>query len=113
MKKLPEFSPKTEKNYLVDVIIFSFIEKCKILFQKGLYKSYVTHQEDTSFLRGKLLLTQHMQNILHNRPKFACQYDELEYDNFENQIILFCLKRSYKITKNLDLRFFFKYKFTP
>ncbi len=104
MKRLPEFSPKTDENYLVEVIIFSFIEKCKILFQKGLYKSYVTHQDDVSFLRGKLLLKQHIQNVLHNRPKFACEYDELEYDNLENQIVLFCLKRSYKITQNQDLK---------
>jgi len=104
MKKLPEFSPRTDENYLVDVIIFSFIEQCKILFKKGLYKSYVTHQEDITFLRGKLLLKQHIQNVLHNRPKFACEFDELEYDNLENQITLFCLKHAYKITKNEELK---------
>jgi len=62
------------------------------------------HQENVSYLRGKLLLKQHLINVLENRPQFACEYDELEYDNLENQILLFCLKRCYKITNSENLK---------
>jgi len=105
LKKIPdEFLPKTNENYLMDLIIHAFAKHCEILFKHGLYKSYVTYQENTSFLRGKLLLKQHLQNVLRSRPKFACEFDELEYDNLENQILLFCLQRSYKITQNPILK---------
>ena len=46
-----------------------------------------------SALRGKLLLVQQLQNDARSNAKFACEYDELEYDNFENQILLSCLHR--------------------
>jgi len=105
LKKIPdEFLPKTNENYLFDLIIQAFVKHCEMLFKYGLYKSYVTYQDNISFLRGKLLLKQHLQNVLRSRPKFACEYDELEYDNLENQILLFCLKRSYSITENPILK---------
>lgn len=102
--QLPDFTPETDENYLIDIIIWSLVTECKNLMKKGLYKSYVTYQDNTKFLKGKLLLKQHLLNVLENRPSFACEYDELEYNNLENQIILFCLKRSYQITKIESLK---------
>ncbi len=103
-KKLPEFMPKTGANYLIEIIIDGFVDQCKIIIKKGLYKSYVVHQEEISFLRGKLLLKQQIQNFLKNKPVFSCEFDELEYNNLENQIILFCLQRSYKLSKIPSLK---------
>jgi 5-methylcytosine-specific restriction enzyme subunit McrC len=103
-KKLPEFTPKTGANYLMDIIIDGFVDQCKKIIKRGLYKSYVVHQEETSFLRGKLLLKQQTQNFLKNKPIFTCEFDELEYDNLENQIMLFCLHRCYKLTKIKNLK---------
>jgi 5-methylcytosine-specific restriction endonuclease McrBC regulatory subunit McrC len=69
---------------------------------QGLYKSYVLHQ-DTSMpcVRGKLLLVQQLQNDARLNAKFACEYDELEYNNLENQILLYCLYRCRDLT-NFD-----------
>ena len=43
--------------------------------------------------KGKLLLVQQLQNDARSNAKFACEYDELEYDNLENQILLYSLHR--------------------
>ena len=95
-----EIKFKKEKNMLVEIIISSFLHHCKNLIMQGLYKSYVSHQ-DTSMpcLRGKLLLVQQLQNDARLNAKFACEYDELEYDNLENQILLYCLYRCRDLTK--------------
>ena len=103
-KPLPEYAPKFGENFLIDIIITSFVKQCQVLIKRGLYKSYVTHQDNISFLRGKLLIKQHLQNVLKNKPQFFCEFDELEYDNLENQIILFCLRRSYKLIKHDELK---------
>jgi len=84
-----EFSPKTNENFLIDMIIYTFVTHCKNIIKYGVYKSYVTHQDNIPYMKGKLLLKQHLQNVLKNRAKFACEYDELEYDNLENQIFFF------------------------
>jgi len=88
-----------QENYLIEIIVRAFVLVCENVLKQGLYKSYVTFQNNILYLKGKLLLKQHMINVLENRPQFACEYDELEYDNLENQIILFCLKRCYSSTK--------------
>ena len=93
---LPESEVKfrDESNMLTEIIISSFLNQCRNLIRQGLYKSYVTHQDiDMPCLRGKLLLVQQLQNDARANAKFACEYDELEYDNLENQILLYCLHR--------------------
>ncbi|MDB9721658.1 McrC family protein [Nitrosopumilus sp.] len=97
-----EIKFKNENNMLVEIIISSFLHHCKNLIMQGLYKSYVLHQ-DTSMpcLRGKLLLVQQLQNDATLNAKFACEYDELEYNNLENQILLYCLYQCRDLT-NFD-----------
>lgn len=66
---------------------------------QGLYKSYATKQDyNMPYLRGKLLLLQQLQNDARLNAKFACEYDELEYNNLENQILLFCLHKCRHLT---------------
>ena len=93
---LPESEVKfrDESNMLTEIIISSFLNQCRNLVRQGLYKSYVLHQDRSMpALRGKLLLVQQLQNDARLNAKFACEYDELEYDNLENQILLYCLHR--------------------
>jgi hypothetical protein len=58
------------------------------LARRGLLKSYVIHAENTSSMRGKLLIKNQMLNDVMRRPKFFCEYDELEYDTVENRVLL-------------------------
>jgi 5-methylcytosine-specific restriction enzyme subunit McrC len=92
------FTP--DENYLVDILITFFIRKCQKLLKQGLFKSYVTYQNDITSLRGKLLLKQQIINSAQYKPVFSCEYDELEYNNLENQILLRCLRISYKLTQS-------------
>ena len=39
-------------------------------------------------MRGKLLMKHQMVNDVLRRPKFFCEYDELEYDTVENRVLL-------------------------
>ncbi|KEQ56791.1 McrBC 5-methylcytosine restriction system component-like protein [Marine Group I thaumarchaeote SCGC AAA799-B03] len=91
-----------EQNILSEIIISTFVKKCQKLIRQGLFKSYILRQDDVPFLRGKLLMPQQILNQAKIKLQFACEFDELEYDNLENQIILYCLKQSYKITINQE-----------
>ncbi|TBR10260.1 MAG: hypothetical protein EPO62_03720 [Candidatus Nitrosotenuis sp.] len=99
-----EIKFESTKNLLVELILASFIKKCQQLLRQGLVKSYVTHQDNISYLRGKLLLQQQFLNAMHKKLQFACEYDELEYNNLENQIVLFTLEKSYLITNNVSIK---------
>lgn len=103
---IPESEIKFEdtKNQLIEIIISSFVKKCQQLLRQGLIKSYVTHEDNIPYLRGKLLLQQQFLNVMHKKLEFACEFDELEYNNIENQILRFCLEQCYHIPSNESLK---------
>ena len=82
-----EIKFESTKDLLVEIILASFIKKTQQLYRQGLAKSYVTHQDNIPYLRGKLLLQQQFVNNMHKKLQFACEFDELEYNNLENQIV--------------------------
>ncbi|MCY4491324.1 MAG: hypothetical protein OXC46_07675, partial [Thaumarchaeota archaeon] len=89
-----------EQNCVSEIIISSFVKKCHHLFRQGLVKSYDLREDNLPVLRGKLSLSRQILNQANTKLQFACEYDEFEHNNLENQIILFCLKQSYYVTKN-------------
>jgi 5-methylcytosine-specific restriction enzyme subunit McrC len=101
-----EIFPESETEFqgksdiLSEIIIASFLNKVQVLFHQGMVKSYNIQKENIPALRGKLLLSQQLQNDFRGKLQFACEYDELEYNNLENQIILYCLKLCSNITRN-------------
>jgi len=54
----------------------------------GFYKKYVNKEENLSFLKGNMIINRHIQNNIHQKFKIYCGYDDLTYDNLENQIVL-------------------------
>ena len=98
---IPESEVKfrDESDMLTEVIFSTFLQYIQDLLMQGLYKSYATKQDyNMPYLRGKLLLLQQLQNDARLNAKFACEYDELEYNNLENQILLFCLHKCRHLT---------------
>ena len=83
----------------IQIIINNFLETTQKLIHNGLYRSYVEHQEDVSFLRGKLVMKQQILNDLKFNMKFNCEFDEFTSNNLENQIILYTLKLCKLLTK--------------
>jgi len=89
-----------EKNILSEIIISTFVKHFQKLLRRGLVKSYTIHEDELPYLRGKLMFSKQLINDAKTKLQFSCEYDELNYNNIENQILLFCLKRCYYITIN-------------
>jgi len=89
-----------ERNLLSETIISSFIQKCKELLRNGMIKSYEFQEDNLPYLRGKLLLRQQIINDSQKKLLFACEHNDLNFNNLENQIVLFCLELSYLTTIN-------------
>jgi 5-methylcytosine-specific restriction enzyme subunit McrC len=83
----------------LEFVINSFIQTSSKIIKKGLHRSYQIQNEDISFLRGKLLLKNQIQNDLKFNMKFNCEFDEFTSNNLENQIILYTLKMCKILTK--------------
>ena len=93
-------SESTFSNVLYMTLIFEY----EHLLKKGLLKSYVIHAENTSSMRGKLLMQHQMLNDTMKKPQFFCEFDELEYDSIENRVILEALTVIERTSDNPRIR---------
>jgi 5-methylcytosine-specific restriction enzyme subunit McrC len=77
---------------LDDLFARILISGTSLLVKKGVRKDYELHQEDLSFIRGKISIQDSINLILSNQNKLSCQFDELTYDILENRIIFQTLR---------------------
>ena len=89
---------------LADSLSSQLVKQANELLRRGLLKSYVAHTENISSLRGKLLLRGQIINDATCKQQFSCEYDELEYDNMDNRIILQSLILCERQTRDPDIR---------
>ncbi|MBT4325547.1 MAG: hypothetical protein HOD60_01375, partial [Candidatus Nitrosopelagicus sp.] len=94
----------SHNSTLLNRLHVDLISKCEELMKQGLLKSYVIHAENSSSMRGKLLMQHQMLNDAMLRPKFFCEFDELEYDSIENRVILQSLTIVERTSDNADVR---------
>ncbi len=99
-----KISFKNENQFLQDFLLWTLVFECELLLQRGLLKSYVEHDENLPFLRGKLVLKNQFQNDVQKKVSFFCEYDELEYDNIENRIIFSALLLSERMAISPNLK---------
>jgi 5-methylcytosine-specific restriction enzyme subunit McrC len=68
-------------------------------FTKGIYKEYITYQDNLTTLRGKYLVN---ENLKYNftKAKVYCEYDEFSEDNELNQFFLYAVKTLLQYVKN-------------
>lgn len=71
-----------------DILARLFLNELEAVSKKGFYKKYIRKSENISFLKGKLLIKEQLYNDISKKAKFYCSYEELTYDNLENQIML-------------------------
>ena len=94
---------KNEKsNNILEVFIQLFAKNLFQQFQSGVYKEYITEQNNLTVLRGKYLIN---ENLKHNftKSKIYCEYDEFSMDNQLNQFFLYAVKVLMKYTKDKKL----------
>jgi 5-methylcytosine-specific restriction enzyme subunit McrC len=96
-------SCKNEKNNtILEVFIQLFAHNLFKEFGRGVYKEYVTEQDNLTALRGKYLVNENLKyNFVKN--KIYCEYDEFSMNNTLNQFFLFAVKSLLPFSKNKKL----------
>lgn len=92
---------KEQKNFpILEVFIASFLDELIKLTSKELRGDYVSNEENISFLKGKLLLKEHIKANSINKSNFYCQFDEFNTNIPPNKIIKSTLHRLFSITSS-------------
>lgn len=88
---LPAF--RTEETLLAvgdeifEFIVTLFLHQVQRLIRQGLYRSYVTHEEDQPYLRGRLLLAEHLRQNVAHLGRFPQRTHDYTANVPENQIL--------------------------
>jgi len=87
---------------ILEVFIQLFAKNLLKEFQKGIYKNYITKEENLRILKGKYLINENLKYNFNN-SKIYCSYDEFSVDNELNRFFLFAIKTLLHYTKNKKL----------
>lgn len=91
-----------EKHTILEVFVQMFASGLLNELKKGIYKQYLTQQDNLPVLKGKYLINENLKyNFTKNR--IYCEYDEFSPNNELNQFFLCAVKQLQKFVKDKKL----------
>lgn len=91
-----------QEHTILEVFVQMFANGLLQELKKGIYKKYITEQDNLPVLKGKYLIN---ENLKYNftKNKIYCEYDEFSPNNSLNQFFLYTVKYLQKFVKNKKL----------
>ena len=81
---------ETQEHHLLEIFIRLFADRLLDEFKKGLFKQYITLQENLKVLRGKYVIEKNFNNFYHQN--IYCEFDEFSMDNELNRFFLYAIR---------------------
>lgn len=93
-------SCRNENQTILEVFVQLFAKQLFRELQMGVYKEYITEEDNLTTIRGKYLVN---ENIRHNftNSKIYCEYDEFSMNNELNQFFLYAIKTLQHFVKDI------------
>ncbi len=93
-----------EPKDLLELLYYLFAKELYQAEQSGLYREYITVQEHTTALQGRLLVAPHFRENMASdtqfrRPYLYCEHEMLSEDNLLNRLFKQCIKRGLRSAK--------------
>ena len=106
-KKDIDFKGKSEADEgksLFELLAQLFIREATHIIKSGLHRNYIPETQETSSIKGRLLIAQNIRCPHRSLTKHWCEYDEISYDVLENQCILYCTSKLIQLSDNLETK---------
>lgn len=92
---------KEQENFpILEVFINSYLDELVKLTSTELRGDYVIIEQNTQFLKGKLILKEQIKLNSHNKSKFYCQFDDFKTDIPPNKLIKSTLRKILSVTSS-------------
>ena len=72
---------------IFEFIVVIFLRQVEQLVRRGIYRAYITEEENQPYLRGRLLLADHLQRNALHMQRFYQRTSEFTADVLENRIL--------------------------
>lgn len=83
-------SAQNEVHRIFELFIRLFSDALLDEFKRGVFKQYITLQENLKVLRGKYIIEQNFNNFYHQN--IYCEFDEFSMDNELNRFFLYAIR---------------------
>ena len=83
---------------LLEVFIYVFLQEIRHIVKRGIRGAYNQKRDNLFFLRGKLLVSEHLKRNLIRKERFFTEYDEFSTDRPANRLLRAALKRAISMT---------------
>ena len=107
--KLPNYKNIDSANFerikdleIFEIFIFMFLQEVGIIIKKGIKSDYVGFEDNLFYLKGKLLINEHIKRNSIHKERFYVQYDDYNQNRAENRLIKSTLKLLSNISRDFD-----------
>jgi len=90
-----------QEHQIFELFIRLFSDALLNEFKKGVFKKYITMQEDLKVLRGKYIIEKNFHNFYHQN--IYCEFDEFSMDNELNRFFLYAIRTFKKFSSYTNL----------
>jgi 5-methylcytosine-specific restriction enzyme subunit McrC len=89
-----EFS---EDDNLLEAFITVFVRSATKAIERGMFRSYMTIEDDSNVIRGRIRMGEQMSRRFRLAPPIAVSFDEFTVDNQENRLIRSAIELASKL----------------
>ena len=83
-------SGENKEHQIFELFIRLFSDALLDEFKRGVFKQYITMQENLKILRGKYIIEKNFNNFYHQN--IYCEFDEFSMDNELNRFFLYAIR---------------------
>jgi len=91
----------SREHRIFEIFIKLFSDELLSEFKKGVFKKYITLEENLKVLRGRYIIQKNFTNFYHQN--IYCEFDEFSMDNELNRFFLFAIRIFKRYSKNPNL----------
>ena len=92
---------ENQEHHIFELFIRLFTDTLLGEFKKGVFKEYISMEENLKVLRGKYIIEKNFNNFYHQN--IYCEFDEFSMDNELNQFFLYAIKTFKKFSSYSNL----------
>jgi len=90
VKNIDDFNSSNIQDRLLSAFIKLFANRFLNELKSGIFREYITLQENLKVLRGKYIIERNFNNFYHQN--IFCEFDEFSMDNELNRFFLYAIK---------------------
>lgn len=90
------------KEHFFEILVYLFAKTLRDLLRKDFKKTYVIYEDNGCFLKGKLLIGQHVRYNAVDNTRYFCRFSDYTENNLMNQLFKYVASKMIRISDSIS-----------